>query len=73
MIKLTRKEWRDIRLALAKEYPLSVLLIRDVMKRELGFLDRVHTEYDHQTGSTSTICLDFYDDAKETWFRMKYL
>jgi hypothetical protein len=51
----------------------SIFMIRDVMKRELGFLPRLHTEWSDQQGHIEMIYLDFYDDAKETFFRLKYL
>ena len=73
MITLTGKQWAKIHKQIAQEYPPSHLLIRDVMKRELGFLTRLHRDWDARTGYTTTIRLDFYDDAKETWFRLKYL
>ena len=45
------------------------------MKRELGFTVR---KRDVWLGSgliytTTTVYLDFFDDAKETWFALKYL
>jgi hypothetical protein len=75
MIALTAKEWKPIRVRLKEEYAWkpSVLMIRDVMKRELGFTTRYHKEYREQTGYTEMIHLDFYDEQKETFFRLKYL
>jgi len=64
VVKLTSKEWADIYNRLAKDWPSSHLLIREVMRRELGFTVRRHQEW---------VNLDFYDDAKETWFRLRYL
>ena len=75
MIVFTPQEWTPIRKKLKEEYSWkpSVMLIRDSMKKELGFTIREHTTYSEQRGSEMMICLDFYDDVKETWFRMKYL
>jgi hypothetical protein len=75
MITLTRKQWTQIRKRLKEDYNWkpSVFMIREVMRRELGFTTRYHREYNEQTGSMESICLDFYDDAAETFFRMKYL
>ena len=75
MITLNVKEWTRIRKQLREEYAWkpSVFMIREVMRRELGFTTRYHSEYDEQTGSTETVCLDFYNDAAESWFRLKYL
>lgn len=73
MITLTEKQWAKIYQQIAQEYPPSYLLIRHVMRRELGFLSRTHREWDALTGYVTTIHLDFYDEGKETWFRLKYL
>lgn len=83
-ITLTEKQWGDIHLKLAREYAdrPSVLIMRSVMRRELGFTVRRHTEYIEEQAHLdapvwvwpkSLICLDFYDDAKKTLFVLKYL
>lgn len=84
-IKLTEKEWKVLRRRLAEEYKWkpSVLIIRDVMRRELGFTTRYHREWVPDPGSAGAydgygqyvefIYLDFFDDEKETFFRLKYL
>jgi hypothetical protein len=52
------------------------------MQRELGFTTRLHREwiaedgagqYDGYGNYQESIYLDFVDDAKETFFRLKYL
>ena len=75
MIKFTPAEWSKLRERLLNEYPRSFILISWVCKRELGFTVRDHSTYADQygNGTAHTIYLDFYDDAKETWFRLKYL
>ena len=74
MIKLTEKQWGKIYKLIAQEFPPSYLLIRDVQRRELGFTSRRHSYYDIDNYRwTEEICLDFYNDTKETWFRLKYL
>ena len=100
MVTLNDKEWADIYNRLARDWPPSYLLIREVMQRELGFTVRRHSghiprtaqeldDYDrsdniwHETERDrkfhrenihkDVVCLDFYDDAKETWFRLRYL
>lgn len=75
MIVLTEKEWVPIRRQLKTDYAWkpSIFLIRESMKKELGFTIREHRTYHELTGSSMQICLDFYDEVKETWFRMKYL
>lgn len=72
-IKLSEAEWADIYYRISKDYPPAVLLIREVMKRELGFTPRRHREWKDQTGYITSFYLDFYDKQKETFFRLKYL
>ena len=46
------------------------------MKRELGFTVRkrdVWLGQDPGMGYATMVYLDFFDDAKETWFALKYL
>jgi len=75
MLTLTAVEWAKIRKQIKEEYSWkpSVLLIRETMKRELGFVTRYHQTYSHQHGKQEIIYLDFYNDAMETLFRLKYL
>ncbi len=84
VIKLTPKEWTPIRKAIKEEFKLqpSVLLIRDAMRRELGFTTRYHRywkpaentlSYDGHGEYVEEIHLDFYDELSETMFRLKYL
>jgi hypothetical protein len=75
MITLTPMEWNTIQDQLLDDWPRSHILLRSVMKRELGFTVR---KRDVWQGSgliytTTTVYLDFFDDAKETWFTLKYL
>lgn len=79
-IKLTERQWAGIKKQLSQEYPASVLLIRSCMRRVLGFTTRTHQtwtpyyeELDHDDYYQDTVYLDFYDDAQEVWFRLKYL
>jgi hypothetical protein len=79
MIALSEEEWTRIRKQIKAEYDWkpSVLLIRETMKRELGFTTRAHQHWvndgDIGSGYRITMYLDFYDDTIETFFRMKYL
>ena len=46
------------------------------MKRELGFTVRkrdVWLGQDPSIGYATMVYLDFFDNAKETWFALKYL
>ena len=71
MITLTPTEWDRLHSELSQTYPRSVMLMRSVMRRELGFTVREHHRWngDHYQDQ---ICLDFFDDRQETWFRIKY-
>ena len=74
MITLTDREWRKIRDQIKIDYAdkPSIWLMRSVMRRELGFTTRSHEDWNQ--GQYRTIMyLDFYDDAAETMFRLKYL
>jgi hypothetical protein len=71
-ITLTHAEWTPILAQIKTEHRPSVFLIRDAMKRELGFTVREHTWYDYK-GYKTDIRLDFYTESAHTWFRLKYL
>jgi hypothetical protein len=77
MIKLTHHEWKVIRVQIIAEHGQSMVLLRDKMKRELGFTVRDHKLWaKHPNGDTRVgfqICLDFYNDSAETMFRLRYL
>lgn len=73
---LTEAEWTRIRKQLKAEYEWkpSIFIIREVMRRELGFTIRTHRAWNPGMVSyTEEVHLDFYDPAMETWFRLKYL
>jgi hypothetical protein len=72
---LSQKQWADIYNHIAKNYPHSVLLIRNKMKKVLGFTVRTHTEWSVINGTvhpTTTMRLDFYDEPKRTMFLLRY-
>jgi hypothetical protein len=71
LIQLTEKQWGPLCLRLREEHPPSVFMIRDVMRRELGFTTRHHREW-NGTYYDWFVCLDFYDDRLESWFVLKY-
>ena len=84
MIELTKQEWRPVWERIKSEYPRSVWMISYALKRELGFTVRKHQkqstvnweyEIDSRGGITrpTVICLDFYDEQMEIYFRLKYL
>ena len=76
MITLTVAEWNKIQDQLLDDWPKSHVIMRDVMRRELGFTVRKHDVWlgqDPGMGFATMVYLDFFDDAKETWFILKYL
>lgn len=77
MITLESNEWAKLYCRLVLEYPRSYFMIREKCKRELGFTTRDHSEWRRTNKGRwvkeHIVYLDFYDDAKESWFRLKYL
>lgn len=71
-VKLKEYQWNNLRERLKQDYKPSVILIRENMRKTLGFVDRTHQWYTEQHGFMSTICLDFYDESKRTMFLLKY-
>jgi hypothetical protein len=87
VIRLTEAQWAALRARLVEDYrhEPSVILIRGKMRRVLGFTVRHHQERrdmrqiagefgmpDYGVLVKDWICLDFFDGALETWFRLKY-
>lgn len=78
-ITLAHKEWRKIKPRIIEEYGEKIFLISWVLKRELGFTVRFHTNYsktyaaEHKSLGLTDVRLDFDDLAMVTFFRMKYL
>ena len=80
-IKVTEKQWAELYQQLSKDHPSSYLLIRDKMRRKLGFVFRRHavwqTYFDpnylkERKVYIEELYLDFYDEKKKTWFLLKY-
>ena len=79
VIELTEPQWETLarRLHEDHQHQPSVMLIRSRMRRVLGFTVRRHERWhDRQVLGLArceeVICLDFFDAAMETWFRLKY-
>ena len=77
-LEFTRNEWIPLQQRLIADHGLGVMNISWVCRRELGFTIRFHSKCtkDDELGAafgTQVVILDFYDPAKETWFRLKYL
>lgn len=83
MITLTQDQWTDLKNKLSQEHPVSVMSIRYRMREVLGFTVREHKKWVSKSVDDSTgkhygfyeieICLDFYNDAQESWFHLKYM
>jgi hypothetical protein len=76
-IELSHKQWAKLYEQLKKDYPPSVMLIRDKMRLKLGFVDREYKYWDDNMGKyggyrKNCMMLDFYCEKKRTWFLMKY-
>jgi hypothetical protein len=74
-VELSLKQWAEIHQLIAKHYPPSVLLVRNRMKKVLGFTSRIHRSWISVSGyytPVETIQLDFYDEPKRTMFLLRY-
>lgn len=72
-VVLTLDQWKQIRLMLQEEHPKTVFMIRDKMKRVLGFTVREHRQWDEGVVNMMfQIHLDFYSQNKRTMFLMKF-
>ncbi len=85
LIQLKPKQWTKLLDRLNQDHPKSVMILRYKMREVLGFTVREHRQWvdtskdsidygmPHYTGHYDNfICLDFYNDQLETWFRLKY-
>ena len=74
-VVLSVSQWQTIRAELQTEHPRTVFMLRDKMKRVLGFTVREHNEWvikpDGGYGEHS-IHLDFYSERKYTMFILKF-
>ena len=71
-ITLKEHQWEKLREQLKKDYKPSVILIRENMRKTLGFVDREHRWWEEHKGYQTRICLDFYNEPKRTMFMLKY-
>lgn len=79
---LSTDQWKVIRKMLHEEHPKTVFMIRDKMKRVLGFTVREHRAWidNPQTVGDDLnvgyyefqIHLDFYSENKRTMFLLKF-
>lgn len=73
-ISMPLGSWPKIYNQLAKDYPPSVIIVREKMRRVLGFTTRTYkrwnpgmVNYDNEL-----MILDFYDEKKKTMFLLRY-
>jgi hypothetical protein len=78
-IVLSESVWYKLKYHLFQTQPKSVMLTRWKMREVLGFTDRLHSEWVNKPdqmgrmGYTERqVHLDFYDEAKRTFFLLKY-
>lgn len=65
--------WPVIHKRLSKEYPSSVILLRNKMKEVLGFTVRTYRDWEpNMVHFNEYIVLDFYDTKKKTMFILKF-
>jgi len=69
---LTPLRWELLLIELRKHHSFSVCHVTDKQKEVLGFVRRYHVSKDDKGHWIETIRLDFYDDAKQTFFMLKY-
>ena len=74
-IILTVDQWQQIRTVLQQAHPKTVFMLRNKMKRVLGFTVREHNEWiikpDGGYGE-HRIHLDFYSEKKRSMFLLKF-
>ena len=74
-------EWSDIYSKILQEYGMG-MAVRTRLRRELGFVYRHHhglvaNPHPRRDGPTmhyeDQVHLDFYSDAAQSWFQLRYL
>ena len=84
MLVLTVDEWTKIRKHIRKTYPMAVSTLSYVMKRELGFTPRYHSDYYidkyGQKRWGEVVHIDFYVgevfndiESAEAFFTLRFL
>ena len=78
-IVMSEPAWLKLRAHLIQTQPKSVIMLRGKMREVLGFTNRTHTEWINKPNKYGgmgyqerQIHLDFYDEAKRTFFLLKY-
>jgi len=81
-VRLSPETWHKIFKKIQSQYPASVTLSRDKMRRVLGFTPRQDNSWKFAKGPAGmydgygdyerSVCLDFFDEQKRTMFLLKY-
>jgi len=73
-------DWHSIYSQILRDYGMG-MAVRTRLRRELGFTYRMHQqwiEFDRSEGHARKYCqeqvhVDFYNEAAQSWFQLKYL
>ena len=71
-IVLSKDQWYALKEKINQDYPPSVRLVREKMKRVLGFTPRLFESFEGGPGYKVEMHLDFFDEHKRTMFLLKY-
>lgn len=71
-LKLSVKQWQLIRKDMHNDYPQTVFMIKDKMKRVLGFTVREHREWVEDTVSDDKDGFDLFSVQQDGWYKGKY-
>ncbi len=72
-ITLSLDNWHKLQEKIVEDHGRTTLLISWRLRDTLGFTAREHIDYAHDDWKkTHTIRLDFWDDAMQTLFLLKY-
>ena len=76
-VVLDPPQWEDLKQQLTQDYPASTMLIRSKKRAVLGFTERHHRRRvpgvpDSVGYYQAEVDLDFFADAKQTFFIHKY-
>jgi hypothetical protein len=70
-LKITVSQWQTIRADLHTEHPKTVFMIKDKMKRVLGFTVREHQEWVEDTVSDDRAGYDLFSVQNDGWYKGK--
>ena len=70
-IIISKDQWYVLKEKINNDYPPSVRLVREKMKRVLGFTPRLHQAEGYPNYKVE-MHLDFFDEQKRTMFLLKY-